>query len=43
MHFNLKINMSIEVGQLAPDFSLTDTNKATVTLSELREIGRAHV
>ena len=28
--------MSIEVGTLAPDFSLTDTNKATVTLSELR-------
>ncbi len=28
--------MTIEIGQLAPDFSLTDTNKTTVTLSELR-------
>ena len=28
--------MIIEIGQLAPDFSLTDTNKTTVTLSELR-------
>lgn len=28
--------MIIEIGQLAPDFSLTDTNKQTVTLSGLK-------
>ena len=28
--------MSLTIGSVAPDFSLTDTNKATVTLSELK-------